>query len=82
MTTEDKGQSGYYQTIARAFLERRGGPVFLSPQGPAEGKGRPSRGPGKRTGPAGKSKKGSAPSRPKIRSSPLCSKRPWTRWPR
>ena len=32
MTTEDKGQSGYYQTIARAFLERRGGPFFLSPK--------------------------------------------------
>jgi hypothetical protein len=30
---EDKsGQSGYYQEIARAFLERRGGPFFLSPR--------------------------------------------------
>jgi len=32
MDAEDKGQSGYYQTIARAFLERRGGPFFLSPK--------------------------------------------------
>mgnify|MGYP000412340713 CR=1 FL=1 len=24
MDTEDKGQSGYYQTIAREFLARRG----------------------------------------------------------
>jgi len=30
---EDKsGQSGYYREIARAFLERRGGPFFLSPK--------------------------------------------------
>lgn len=32
MDAEDSGQSGYYQAIARAFLERRGGPVFLSPK--------------------------------------------------
>jgi len=32
MDAEDKGQSGYYQTIARAFLERRGAPFFLSPK--------------------------------------------------
>ncbi len=32
MTTEDKGQSGYYQTIAREFLARRGAPFFLSPR--------------------------------------------------
>jgi hypothetical protein len=29
---DDKGQSGYYQTIARAFFARRGGPFFLSPK--------------------------------------------------
>src|SRR5512137_1833157 len=29
---DDKGQSGYYQEIARVFLERRGGPFFLSPK--------------------------------------------------
>jgi hypothetical protein len=30
---DDKnGQSGYYQEIARAFLERRGGPFYLSPK--------------------------------------------------
>ena len=32
MDTEDKGQSGYYQTIAREFLARRGAPFFLSPK--------------------------------------------------
>ncbi len=32
METEDKGQSGYYQTIAREFLARRGAPFFLSPR--------------------------------------------------
>jgi hypothetical protein len=32
MDTEDKGQSGYYQTIAREFLARRGAPFFLSPR--------------------------------------------------
>jgi hypothetical protein len=32
MNTEDKGQSGYYQTIAREFLKRRGAPFFLSPR--------------------------------------------------
>ena len=32
MDAEDRGQSGYYQTIARAFLERRGAPFFLSPK--------------------------------------------------
>ena len=32
MDSEDSGQSGYYQAIARAFLERRGGPFFLSPK--------------------------------------------------
>jgi hypothetical protein len=29
---DDKGQGGYYQEIARAFLARRGGPFFLSPK--------------------------------------------------
>lgn len=29
---DDKGQSGYYQEIARAFFARRGGPFFLSPK--------------------------------------------------
>ncbi len=32
MTIEDKGQSGYYQAIAREFLARRGAPFFLSPR--------------------------------------------------
>jgi len=32
MDSEDKGQSGYYQTIAREFLARRGAPFFLSPK--------------------------------------------------
>jgi hypothetical protein len=32
MDTEDKGQSGYYQTIARELLARRGAPFFLSPR--------------------------------------------------
>ena len=32
MDSEDNGQSGYYQAIARAFLERRGGPFLLSPK--------------------------------------------------
>jgi hypothetical protein len=32
MDAEDKGQSGYYQTIARDFLARRGAPFFLSPR--------------------------------------------------
>jgi hypothetical protein len=32
MNAEDRGQSGYYQTIARAFLERRGASFFLSPR--------------------------------------------------
>jgi hypothetical protein len=32
MDTEDKGQSEYYQTIAREFLARRGAPFFLSPR--------------------------------------------------
>lgn len=32
MDTEDKEQSGYYQTIARELLARRGAPFFLSPR--------------------------------------------------
>ena len=32
MDDDRRGQSGYYQEIARAFLERRGGPFFLSPK--------------------------------------------------
>jgi hypothetical protein len=32
MTSEDKDRSGYYQSIARAFVERRGAPFFLSPR--------------------------------------------------
>lgn len=32
MDAEDNGQSGYYRTIARAFLERRGAPFVLSPK--------------------------------------------------
>jgi hypothetical protein len=32
MDSEDKGQSGYYQTIAREFIARRGAPFFLSPK--------------------------------------------------
>jgi hypothetical protein len=32
MDTEDKGQSGYYQTIAHELLARRGPPFFLSPR--------------------------------------------------
>jgi hypothetical protein len=32
MITEDKDRSGYYQSIARAFVERRGAPFFLSPR--------------------------------------------------
>jgi len=32
MDTEDKGQSGYYQTIANELLARRGPPFFLSPR--------------------------------------------------
>ena len=32
MNTEDNGQSGYYQTIAREFLARRGAPFLLSPR--------------------------------------------------
>jgi hypothetical protein len=32
MDTEDKEQNGYYQTIAREFLARRGAPFFLSPR--------------------------------------------------
>ncbi|MGZ5469139.1 MAG: hypothetical protein ACXW2H_08355 [Candidatus Aminicenantales bacterium] len=31
-TMDDSGQSGYYQEIARAFLERRGGALVLSPK--------------------------------------------------
>jgi hypothetical protein len=30
MTDDDKDRSGYYQSIARAFLERRGAPLLLS----------------------------------------------------
>ena len=32
MDTEDRGQSGYYQTIADELLARRGPPFFLSPR--------------------------------------------------
>jgi hypothetical protein len=32
MNSEDSGQSGYYQTIAREFLKRRGAPLLLSPR--------------------------------------------------
>jgi hypothetical protein len=32
MNSQDNGQSGYYQTIARAFLRRRGAPLLLSPK--------------------------------------------------
>jgi hypothetical protein len=32
MTDNDKDRSGYYQSIARAFLERRGAPLLLSPR--------------------------------------------------
>jgi hypothetical protein len=32
MSSQDDGQSGYYQSIARAFLERRGAPFVLSPR--------------------------------------------------
>jgi hypothetical protein len=32
MTDDDKDRSGYYQSIARAFLERRGAPLLLSPR--------------------------------------------------
>jgi hypothetical protein len=32
MTDEDKDRSGYYQSIARAFLERRVAPLLLSPR--------------------------------------------------
>jgi hypothetical protein len=32
MDAEDSGKSGYYQTIARTFLERRGAPFLLSPK--------------------------------------------------
>ena len=32
MTPNDKDRSGYYQSIARAFLERRGPPLLLSPR--------------------------------------------------
>lgn len=32
MTPDDKDRSGYYRTIARAFLERRGAPLLLSPR--------------------------------------------------
>ena len=32
MNSEDNGQSGYYQTIAREFLKRRGAPLLLSPR--------------------------------------------------
>lgn len=32
MTEDDKDRSGYYQSIARAFLERRGAPLLLSPR--------------------------------------------------
>lgn len=32
MTDDDKDRSGYYQSIARAFLERRGAPFLLSPR--------------------------------------------------
>lgn len=32
MTPNDKERSGYYRSIARAFLERRGPPLLLSPR--------------------------------------------------
>lgn len=32
MSDEDSGQSGYYRTIAREFLKRRGAPLLLSPR--------------------------------------------------
>jgi len=32
MTEDDKDRSGYYQSIARAFLARRGAPLLLSPR--------------------------------------------------
>jgi hypothetical protein len=32
MDPDDKDRSGYYRTIARAFLERRGAPLLLSPR--------------------------------------------------
>ncbi|HPW17203.1 MAG TPA: hypothetical protein PLP83_02350 [Candidatus Aminicenantes bacterium] len=32
MTEDDKDRRGYYQAIARAFLERRGAPFLLSPR--------------------------------------------------
>lgn len=32
MTDDDKNRSGYYQAIGRAFLERRGAPLLLSPR--------------------------------------------------
>lgn len=32
MTDDDKDRSGYYQSIARAFMERRGAPLLLSPR--------------------------------------------------
>lgn len=32
MNSQDNGQSRYYQTIAREFLERRGAPFLLSPR--------------------------------------------------
>jgi len=32
MTDDDKDRSGYYQSIARAFVERRGAPLLLSPR--------------------------------------------------
>jgi hypothetical protein len=32
MSDEDNGQSGYYRTIAREFLRRRGAPLLLSPR--------------------------------------------------
>jgi hypothetical protein len=35
MDPDDKDRSGYYRTIARAFLERRGAPLLLSPRDPA-----------------------------------------------
>lgn len=32
MNSQDNGQSGYYQSIAREFLKRRGAPLLLSPR--------------------------------------------------
>lgn len=32
MSTDDRGQSDYYRTIAREFLKKRGGALFLSPR--------------------------------------------------